>query len=177
MRIIKIPSPFNKNKYDNIFFINFIKTNISKYQIDIKYLLNFISKIEEDDNIKPILYILYQILLTNDLSPIGLNPKPSNGIELKNPTNNKPFGIYHLHLNEQYVFIWYASWDKNGIFLNFRYIKHPLGNDNYETIIKEIYKNSNGYNFELENYFNDLLMILNFNINEVLRFKEFINKK
>jgi hypothetical protein len=96
MRIVNIPSPFNK--YDNNWFYVFIKKYNSQFYVDINKLDILIDKIDSEINIKSILYVIYQILKNNDLSPSSLNPKPSNGIELKNPTNLKPLGIYHILL-------------------------------------------------------------------------------
>ena len=171
MRILKIPRPFIG--YSDDWFKKFIETYNSNYQVDINYLNNLISTIE-NVNIKLLLYLIYQILLTNELSPLSLNPKPLNGIEFRNPNNNKQLGVYHIHLNDGYVLIWYVSWNEMGIMLNFKYLKHPPSNDNYTKILKEIYKSEYGYNFELGDYFKDLTNILNFNINEILNYYNFV---
>ena len=121
------------------------------------------------------MYVIYQILKNNDISPSSLNPKPSNGIELKNPTNLKPLGIYHIHLDDKYVLLWYLEWNETGYSIKFLYEKHPPMNDDYRTIIETIYKDDNdGYNFELSDYFKNLKNILNFDISEVMKFDEFL---
>jgi hypothetical protein len=173
MREIRIPSPFNR--YDTDWFYQYIKTYNSEFYIDIKRLDNLIDRINSEINIKSILYVIYQILINNDLSPSSLNPKPSNGIELRNPTNLNPLGIYHIHLDDKYVLLWYLEWNDNGYSIKFLYEKHPPTNDNYRTIIESIYNgNNDGYNFELEDYFKNLKKILIFDILEVMKFHKFL---
>lgn len=172
LRVVRIPKEFKKYNYS--FYYNFIKSyKDSLFQIDNKSLLALLNI--DSNNIVLSFYVIYQILISNDLSPSSLNPKPSNGIELTNPNTKKLLGIYHIHLDSGYVLLWYLRWDEKGHFINFEYIKHPPSNDNYETIIKNIYKrNDDGFNIELNDYFINLYKILNFNINErILNFSKF----
>jgi hypothetical protein len=90
MRIVNIPSTFNK--YDSEWYINFIRSYDSRFYINGIYLNLILSKVDEV-NINIVLYVIYQILINDNLSTSSLNPKPSNGIELLNPFNLKPIGI------------------------------------------------------------------------------------
>ncbi len=59
------------------------------------------------------------------------------------------------------------------------YLKHPPQNDNYRTIISDIYKrDDDGYNYNFNEYFIKLFNILNFDINEnkILNFLSYIKK-
>lgn len=174
MRIVNIPSTFNK--YDSEWYINFIRSYDSRFYINGIYLNLILSKVDEV-NINIVLYVIYQILINDNLSTSSLNPKPSNGIELLNPFNLKPIGIYHVHLKNGYVLLWYLEWNEMGYSLRFLYEKHPPMNDNYKTIIESIYNGDNdGYNIELQNYFKDIKSILNFNILEYNKFVLFLLK-
>ena len=174
MNAVKIPLPFKS--YDNSWFINFITTYKSNYfEVRKSELVNIIN-LADESNIKIILYVIYQIILNDLIDPSSINPKP-NGIELKNPNTLVPLGIYHIHLNDGYVLLWYLIWNKNNKIIKFEYLQHPPRNDNYKTIIKEIYqRNDKGFNETEVDYFIDIQHILNFDINEnlIMTFKDFI---
>ena len=54
------------------------------------------------------------------------------------------------------VLIWYVTKDSNdNLNLEIEYIKHPTDIDNYKTILKQIYKNPNGWNLYSKNYIKD----------------------
>ena len=172
MRTLIIPR--NLNKYDINFFYNFIKTyKESVYIINNDHLYKLLSNIEYS-NLKIVLYTIYQILINDSLYPTSLFPTPSNGIELKNPDTQDLLGIYHAHLNDEYILIWYLTWNEEGQIIKFEYIKHP--SDNYKKIINEIYnRNDDGFNIEFGEYFKDITNIVKYNINEkILHFKDFI---
>lgn len=173
MRIVRIPKEFRG--YDYKFYLNFIKTyKESSFLIDSKSL-NSLLEIDTK-NITLSFYVIYQIILGDSLSPNSINPKPSNGIELRNPNTKDLFGIYHVHLEMGYVLLWYLTWNRRGYTIKFDYLPHPPPNDNYETIIKNIYtKNDDGFNIDMGDYFINLFKILNFDISEhiILRFKNF----
>jgi len=178
MRIIKIPNEFKNSKYTFEWFYNVIKSQKSSIYLINKEILNEILLIENLENLKLVLYIIYKILIQNSLTP-NISPTPSNGIEFKNPNSNEYLGIYHAHLNDGYVLIWYLIYNEYGYCLNFDYIKHPPANDNYKTIIKDIYgRNDDGFNLEYDEYFINLFNILNFDIKEIkiLKFKEYLFK-
>jgi hypothetical protein len=54
------------------------------------------------------------------------------------------------------VLIWYVTKDSyDNLNLEIEYIKHPDDIDNYKTILKHIYKNTNGWNLYTGKYFKD----------------------
>jgi len=175
MNIAKIPKPF-KN-YENAWFINFINTfKFISFDINKLEIAKLID-LSNESNIKIILYTIHQMLVCDSINPPTINPKPTNGIELKNPNTSELFGIYHIHLNDGFVLLWYLIWNESGQHIKFNYLKHPPSNDNYKTIIKEIYKrNDDGYNLDIESYFINSQHILNSYINEkiIMTFKDFI---
>jgi hypothetical protein len=172
LRTVKIANEYRK--FDANYFKNFINTKKSDFIFDIDNILI----IKNSRNLLLSLYIIHLISISNDISANNINPKPLNGIQLINPENNKLIGIYHAHLNDNFILIWYLCWNENGYIIKFEYLIHPPANDNYQSIIKEIYKrNDDGFNLELNDYFINLNNIVNFNINEdVLKFNQYINK-
>ena len=169
MNVIKIPR--NYKQYDILFFFNFIKTYTeSKYIIN-KQQINNISKIDNYDNQQLILYVIYEILISDNLvAPVF--PTPNNGMKLIINKDKESFhsGIYHAHLNDEYVLIWYITWDEYGVHLNLEYLKHP--SDDYKSLIKRIYKVEYGYNENYYDYFINISKIIKENI--ITKFKRFL---
>lgn len=153
MRVVRIPR--EDRKYDWRFFQNFIKTNKCDFNFDIIDILS----IPNLENLRLSLYIIYSISRSNSIIP-PIHPTPKDGIELKNKSNYTGFGIYHAHLNDSNVLIWYLTWSNKGYIIKFRYIEHPPLSDDYRSIIQEIYKDSIGFNISIGEYFTDLESLL-----------------
>ena len=67
LRVVRIPKEFKKYNYS--FYYNFIKSyKDSLFQIDNKSLLALLNI--DSNNIVLSFYVIYQILISNDLSPI-----------------------------------------------------------------------------------------------------------
>lgn len=154
MRVINLPNKYKKLSADEL-FQKLDSFRFSKYILSEK-ISEILAKIKDFENLKIILYILISILENNNLAPSNLNPKPSNGIQLSNPDTKFPLGVYHVHLNNSYVLIWYITNNRFGKNIIMEYIKHPPGNDNYLTILQDIYsRNDDGFNEDRNVYFKD----------------------
>ena len=175
MNVVKIPKYFEK--YDCEWFLNFIRTNKKSYfKVEKSEIDKIIDSVGEVENLKIIFFLIYQILITDEISAKTINPKPKNGIELFNPETSKKLGIYHIHLHGNKVFMWYISCSNKGFNLKFEYLTHPSRNDNYRNIIEIIYKRDDcGFNVDEGNFFKDLYKILKFKVNEnILSYTEFL---
>lgn len=71
----------------------------------IEKLSEILKPIKNEKNAILVLYIIYTILKTDNLSPKELFPKPKHGIELSNPYTKQLYGIYHVHLRDNYVLV------------------------------------------------------------------------
>ena len=119
---------------------------------DVYELLPNISK----DNEILILYVLYKII-TDNILDVNISPTPRNGLSFTD-LDNKPnsLGIYHCHLKNNMVLIWYVEKDSNNDFnIKIEYIIHPTLTDNYKITLKNIYKNKDGFNTITGDYFSN----------------------
>lgn len=90
-----------------------------------------IENIDNDTNIRLLYYVLYEILSQDTLTPT-LNNTPTNGLLLFNKETNKSYDIYHVHLEEGCILLWYLIWNEKSMSIHFDYIKHPTVNDDYK---------------------------------------------
>lgn len=129
------------------------KLLFDKSDFNVSKLPKVIEGIENRGDRQIIYYVIYRIILENKIDP-SINPTPKNGLLFSDLKTKKSLGIYHCHLFGDMVLIWYVTKDSNdNINLEIEYIKHP--DDNYKTILKQIYKNPNGWNLYSKKYFKD----------------------
>jgi len=140
------------NNEDQAFFNKSFAKNKSKFNLS-KELLKFVNNIQNRGDRQIIYYVIYRIITDKDIVNIGISPTPNKGLSFID-YDNKPnsLGIYHCHLNNNKVLIWYVSKDANDILnLEIEYIDHPT--DDYKSVLKNIYTNTNGYNTITNQYF------------------------
>lgn len=139
------------NIKENSFFNKVFAKNKSRYKLS-KDLIKEVNDIENRGDRQIIYYVLYKIITENKLD-INISPTPKNGLLFIDFDNkSKYLGIYHCHLNNTKVLIWYVSKDQNDILnLEIKYIDHPI--DDYKSTLKNIYKNTDGYNIITNEYF------------------------
>lgn len=167
MRVFKVPNSFKNYTFskiiDMIIDINF-DSNI--YIND--DTLNIINDINNNDNKLLIYYIIYRIISDNDLNVSDIIT-PKNGLSFRDLKSKESLGIYHAHLNDYMVLIWYINKYDDGYELNIEYIKHP--NDMYKNILKKIYNLNNSFhlyeydymkNLYINSYLNENKYILSF---------------
>ena len=131
----------------------FFKNN-SNFELS-KDLLKYVNDIENRGDRQIIYYVIYRIITENKIDP-SINPTPKNGLLFSDLKSKKSLGIYHCHLFGDMVLIWYVIKDSNNnLNLEIKYVKHPATTDNYKTILKNIYKNTNGFNLYTGKYFKD----------------------
>lgn len=129
------------------------KLLFDKSDFNVSKLPKVIEGIENRGDRQIIYYVIYRIILENKIDP-SINPTPKNGLLFSDLKTKKSLGIYHCHLFGDMVLIWYVTKDSNdNINLEIEYIKHS--DDNYKTILKQIYKNPNGWNLYSKKYFKD----------------------
>jgi hypothetical protein len=139
------------NIKDQSFFNKAFAKNKSYFRVS-KSLIKFINDIENRGDRQIIYYVIYKIISEIRLDPVSINPTPKNGL-LFTDYDNKPnsLEIFHCHLNGDMVLIWYVTKESNGdLNLEIKYIQHPL---KYDSILKYIYKNTDGYNTVTGDYF------------------------
>lgn len=140
------------NNKDQSFYNKSFSKNKSQFKLS-KSLINFVNNIENKGDRQIIYYVIYRIITENKIS---INPTPKNGLLFSDLKNKKSLGIYHCHLFGDMVLIWYVTKDSNdNLNLEIEYIKHPDDSDNYKIILKQIYKNLNGWNLYTGKYFKD----------------------
>jgi hypothetical protein len=139
------------NVKEQVFFNKSFTKNKSNFILS-KELIKEVNDIENRGDRQIIYYVLYKIITDNKLD-INISPTPKNGIlftDLKNKPNS--LEIFHCHLNNSKVLIWYVTKDQNDILnLEIKYIDHP--SDDYKSILKNIYKNTDGFNTITNEYF------------------------
>jgi len=139
------------NNEDQAFFNKSFAKNKSKFNLS-KELLKFVNNIQNRGDRQIIYYVIYKIITENKLH-VNISPRPNKGL-LFTDYDNKPntLEIFHCHLNNNKVLIWYVEKDYNDILnLEIEYIDHPT--DDYKFVLKNIYKNTNGYNTITNQYF------------------------
>ena len=124
-------------------------------------------------------YIVYLIVSNNTLLP-NINT-PKNGLAFNskidsNKSNDITIGIYHAHLPDENVLIWYVARDEyNELILKVKCIKHP---QSYDTILRDIMKTTDGYDIFRKQYLKDYLKDTYLKENKyILMFKDFFNFK
>ena len=170
MNKVKIPDEFNTK--DVSFFLNKLMKNNSQFFIP-KNIIDFVRNIDNRGDRQITLYVLYKIITDLKLS-IDITPIPVNGLSFKNYNNNESLCVYHCHLNAQKVLIWYVNKNDNQLNIDIKYIDHP--DDNYKSILNDIYKNSNGYNTITNQYFKDCKNNTYLKDNFIFKWKDFIKK-
>jgi hypothetical protein len=141
------------NVKEQSFFNKAFSKNKSNFKLS-RYLLKSVNDFENRGDRQIIYYVLYKIITENKLH-INVSPIPKNGLSFID-LNNKPtsLGIYHCHLNNSKVLIWYVTKDSsNNLNLEIEYIDHP--SDDYKQVLKNIYENTQGYNTITGQYFKD----------------------
>ena len=129
------------------------KLLLNKSDFNVSKLPKIIENIENRGDRQIIYYVFYRIITENKIDPL-INPTPKNGLLFSDLKTKKSLGIYHCHLFGDMVLIWFVTKDTNdNLNLEIEYIKHP--GDNYKTILKQIYKNPNGWNLYSTKYFKD----------------------
>lgn len=129
------------------------KLLLNKSDFNVSKLPKIIENIENRGDRQIIYYVFYRIITENKIDPL-INPTPKNGLLFSDLKTKKSLGIYHCHLFGDMVLIWFVTKDTNdNLNLEIEYIKHP--GDNYKTILKQIYKNPNGWNLYSKKYFKD----------------------
>jgi hypothetical protein len=153
MNKVILESDLNDKKIK--YFIKRISNNKSDFEIP-KSLMKDISLIQNRGDQQIIYYVLYKIITENKLH-VNISPKPNKGL-LFTDYDNKPntLEIFHCHLNNNKVLIWYVSKDSNNnLNLEIEYIDHP--DDDYKSVLKNIYKNTDGYNTIINQYFKNYI--------------------
>lgn len=174
MNPVKIPINL-KSKSIDWYFTN-LYDNDSYINLD----NNIYDTIDTIDNYNKIIviYIIYQIITNSNLEPINMET-PSGGFNFRNK-NGKSFtdqlGIYHAHLENEMVLIWYLEKRlDNELYLIIDYIKHP---ESYKKILIGIFNTKYGFNIITNKYFNDYKSKTYLKENKYVKmFKFFLIKK
>lgn len=158
MRPVKIEYSLKDKDCDWYFLELYTLNSIFSFEYDTEVC---IENMPDNDKLTS-LYVLYKIIKNDNLLP-NINLKPNRGILFRNRNKKDilsndllkydPLGIYHCHLNNDMVLIWYIEKNLNNFIIRIKYIKHP--SDNYKNILTEIYKNDLGYNLIKMEYFKD----------------------
>ena len=161
-----------ENEYKKIDFDKELITIDSDYYLDSETLILLDDiDISNRDTVK---YVVYKILLKSKVFT-DLNPTPKNGIEFVNKINRKEYlGIYHIHLNNEMVLIWYIELKDNQYYLKLEYLKHPKS---YKDILKSIYNKPYAYDVYKKEFLKNCIHNTEFNENKyILNFKTFLNR-
>ena len=145
----KVIIPEEINNKDYLFLVNKLLKNKSKFIIS-SLIINFAKNIENRGDRQIILYVLYKIITDIKLD-LDISPIPKNGLEFNDYNNDNPLGIFHCHLNNDKVLIWYVEKINDKLNIKIEYIDHPQ--DNYESVLKKIYNSPYGYNMNINEYF------------------------
>lgn len=171
MRIVEIPSSFKNNTFDKLDIIILDKGYDSNIFIteDELYSLTDI----EHDNKLIIYYIVHKIITDKNLDIKDIKT-PRNGLAFRDLNTKNDLGIYHAHLKNNMVLIWYVVKDGDESYeLRLEYINHP--NDGYISILKNIYKLKDSFHLIKSDYLRNLLNLTYLNENKyILNFLDFI---
>lgn len=139
------------NIKDQSFFNKSFAKNRSIFDIS-KDIIIFVNSLNNRGDRQIIYYVLYKIITENRLD-VNISPTPNNGLLFTDYDNKgNSLEIFHCHLNNDMILIWYVEKDSsNNLNLKIEYIKHP--NDNYKLVLKNIYKNTDGFNIITNEYF------------------------
>lgn len=175
MRIVKLNRKL-KNVTNLDILNKIINIQNSYYFIEPDTLNEFLD-IDNYKNSKLILYTIYTILKSNNLTPTELQPTPQHGLQLSNPTTKESYGIYHLHLRNKYILIWYlVITPEHGNTIKLEYLPHPPPKDDYRTIVKDIYSRDDfGYNSDIGELFTNIPNIIKESKKYISLYKTFIN--
>lgn len=175
MNVVKIDTKFIK--YNEAYYYEHIGYIESDFLIE-NSTLNYLDSINGDSCLIAY-YIVYLIVSGNNLEP-NINT-PKNGLAFNskidsNKSNDITIGIYHAHLPDENVLIWYVVRDEyNELILKVKCIKHP---ESYDTILRGIMKTTDGYDTIRKQYFKDYLKDTYLKENKyILMFKDFFNFK
>ena len=158
---------------DELFYLNEILNNNSQFIIN-QYTINKILLYNKTDQIL-ILYVIYKIIINNDLVNIGISPTPRKGLSFTDSITKNSLSIYHCHLNGRKVLICYVERNKLGdLNLQIEYINHPSIIDNYKSILTHIYKYTNGYNTITNEYFKNYRNLTYLKNSFIHNFKKFL---
>lgn len=115
-------------------------------------------------------YVVYLIVSENTLLPNIKTPR--TGLPFFDKITNTNLSIYHAHLEDNNVLIWYVDKnDSNDLILRIKCIKHP---NKYDSIIKEIMLLPNSYDTINDRYMKDNINNTYLKENKfILMFKEF----
>lgn len=146
MNIVNIKNNYKNYKIDD--YDRMICETESIYLVDKEYL-DYIDDIS-GDNSKKAYYITYLIVKDNVIEPDIETPK--RGLTFFDRSGElSKIGIYHAHLDETNILIWYLIKNEYGdLILRSIYMKHP---DRYESILKDIMNSPNGYDIIRNEYF------------------------
>jgi hypothetical protein len=159
------------NNQDQSFFNKEFSKNKSQFKLS-KSLINFVNNIENKGDRQIIYFVIYKIITENKITP-SINPIPQRGLSF-NDNNTGLLSIYHCHLFGDMVLIWYVTKDVNdNLHLEIEYIKHPI---KYDDILKNIYKNTDGWNTITNQYFKDYRNSTYLKDNFIQRWSNFIQK-
>ena len=167
MKIVEINDEYKNFKIDD--YDDLIQDSESMISVN-RECLNSIEMIHGESCILAY-YIVYLIVSSDSLIP---NIKtPSNGLMFGDKSNNSKIGIYHAHLKDENVLIWYVEKNNsNDLILKVNCIQHP---NKYEPILKEIMNSSNGYDTIRGMYFKDYIKDTYLKENKlILMFKDFL---
>ena len=171
MNIVEIDRKYKG--YDNDFYYINIPQIDSKFKVD-DDLVDYLETIQGDSCLIAY-YIVYLIVSGNNLEP-NINT-PKNGLSFNSKidsdkSNDIIIGIYHAHLPDENVLLWYVVVDEyNELVLKIRCIKHP---EKYDLILRDIMKIPNGYDIYRKEFFKDYLKHTYLKENKyILMFKEF----
>ena len=127
------------------------KLLLIKSDFNVSKLSNIIDNIQNRGDRQIIYYVIYKIITENKLTP-SITPIPKRGLSF-NDSSTGLLAIYHCHLYGDMVLIWYVTKDVNdNLHLEIKYTKHPV---KYDNILKNIYKNTDGWNTITNQYFKD----------------------
>ena len=170
MNKVRIPDELNEK--DSLFFVS----KIIKIKSDIhisKDVIYFVNNIENRGDKQIILYVLYKIAMGGRIDVV-IDPTPKNGLQFTDYKSKESLCIFHCHLNNDKVLIWYLEKINDKLNLKIEYIDHPQ--DDYKMILNNIYKNSNGYNIYTNQYFKDYKNNTYLKDNFIFKWKDFIKK-
>lgn len=170
MNVVEVPGSFKnytiKKMIDMILNISFN----SDIFIDENHLLSFDNI--DNDNKLIVYYIIYRIIKDERLNISDIN-SPRNGLAFRDKKSGDIFSIYHAHLKNDMVLIWYVIKNEDDFYeLKLEYVKHP---DKYENILRRIYTDCESYSLEKNDYLKNLYKNTYLKENKIiLKFLEFI---
>ena len=170
MNVVEVPNSIKQYSFSKLEDLILSINQKSIIYIDDNHLLSFDNI--DNDNKLIVYYIIYRIIKDERLNISDIN-SPRNGLAFRDKKSGDIFSIYHAHLKNDMVLIWYVIKNDDDFYeLKLEYVKHP---DKYDNILRRIYTDSESYSLEKNDYLKNLYKNTYLKENKIiLKFLEFI---